>query len=647
MQSGYGVPEFQQLLVDGCSSLLSMSHDINSSQPQKLHLQDPNHQHPQHHQQQQQQRFHHFQPNSITQQFFQHPLQLQLLQQQQQRRFYQQLGLEQEPGPDNSNSSSRGVGGGGVLPFVVANFKLRDENSGCRGGLNDDETVLVGSGGDSRVAIADHDRWQQQREEDTAIKEPFWIPLDSEYINRNNKRCKDKEEVSNKFCKKDEERDENEERKNSSSNFGLFRELEAIYTHGSLNGSGGCTNQTGSGSALTGENPVTTLAVPKPTYDPRSAIDHASETSTGEEASLKKIKKNKRKRKRMQLSSIAFFFESLVKQLMAHQETLHMKFLEVMEKRDEERTKREEAWRQQEMVKAKREASVRAEEQALASSREAAIVAFLEKITGETINLPTRTQCNSEVQFHEDSQKEQNANQNPEAINNNNVSNENNNCSNNTRRWPKAEVHVLIRVRSSLDSRFQEPGLKGPLWEEVSASMASVGYQRSAKRCKEKWENINKYFRKTKDSAKKRSQFSKTCPYFHQLDQLYSSSSKSSVAKDNSELLDAIVVANDQNPSLEFDGPRFRFSEMGSQSLDFNDNVNEDSSAMARNEEEADNEEEEDDDDDEEEEDNDEQKAEKDNGFGEDRLHKLKQGTETVCGEKETVKGTLFFRLES
>ncbi|KAJ8650338.1 hypothetical protein MRB53_003361 [Persea americana] len=349
MQSGYGVPEFQQLLVDGCSSLLSMSHDINSSQPQKLHLQDPNHQHPQHHQQQQQQRFHHFQPNSITQQFFQHPLQLQLLQQQQQRRFYQQLGLEQEPGPDNSNSSSRGVGGG--------------------------------SGGDSRVAIADHDRWQQQREEDTAIKEPFWIPLDSEYINRNNKRCKDKEEVSNKFCKKDEERDENEERKNSSSNFGLFRELEAIYTHGSLNGSGGCTNQTGSGSALTGENPVTTLAVPKPTYDPRSAIDHASETSTGEEASLKKIKKNKRKRKRMQLSSIAFFFESLVKQLMAHQETLHMKFLEVMEKRDEERTKREEAWRQQEMVKAKREASVRAEEQALASSREAAIVAFLEKIT--------------------------------------------------------------------------------------------------------------------------------------------------------------------------------------------------------------------------------------------------------------------------
>ncbi|KAH0969776.1 hypothetical protein GBA52_028372 [Prunus armeniaca] len=52
--------------------------------------------------------------------------------------------------------------------------------------------------------------------------------------------------------------------------------------------------------------------------------------------------------------------------------------------------------------------------------------------------------------------------------------------------------------------------------------MGSMGYQRSAKRCKQKWENINKYFRKTKDSAKKRPHNFKTCSYFNQLDQLYS-----------------------------------------------------------------------------------------------------------------------------
>ena len=88
-------------------------------------------------------------------------------------------------------------------------------------------------------------------------------------------------------------------------------------------------------------------------------------------------------------------------------------------------------------------------------------------------------------------------------------------------RWPKAEVHALIQLRSNLDTRYQEAGPKGPLWEEISAGMRRLGYNRSAKRCKEKWENINKYFKKVKESNKKRPEDSKTCPYFHQLDALY------------------------------------------------------------------------------------------------------------------------------
>ncbi|EFJ27020.1 hypothetical protein SELMODRAFT_66294, partial [Selaginella moellendorffii] len=91
----------------------------------------------------------------------------------------------------------------------------------------------------------------------------------------------------------------------------------------------------------------------------------------------------------------------------------------------------------------------------------------------------------------------------------------------NSKRWPKQEVHALIRLRSGMESKFQEPGAKGPLWEEISTSMGHMGYSRSSKRCKEKWENINKYFRKTKDSSKRRSENSKTCPYFQQLDMLY------------------------------------------------------------------------------------------------------------------------------
>jgi hypothetical protein len=82
-------------------------------------------------------------------------------------------------------------------------------------------------------------------------------------------------------------------------------------------------------------------------------------------------------------------------------------------------------------------------------------------------------------------------------------------------------VHALIQLRMDMDNRYQENGPKGPLWEEISGGMRKLGYNRNSKRCKEKWENINKYFKKVKESSKKRPEDSKTCPYFHQLDALY------------------------------------------------------------------------------------------------------------------------------
>ncbi|GJU11754.1 trihelix transcription factor GT-2-like protein [Tanacetum coccineum] len=88
-------------------------------------------------------------------------------------------------------------------------------------------------------------------------------------------------------------------------------------------------------------------------------------------------------------------------------------------------------------------------------------------------------------------------------------------------RWPKAEINALIKLRTTLDTKYQESGPKGPLWEEISSAMRKLGYNRNAKRCKEKWENINKYYKKVKESSKKRPEDSKTCPYFHQLDAIY------------------------------------------------------------------------------------------------------------------------------
>lgn len=159
MQSGYGVPETQQFMIDGCSSssLLSISQNIsnNSQTPPKQHMQY----HHLHHQeqQQQQQRYLHIQHQiPITQPFFQphyHP-QFQTFLQQHQRQ------LHQESGPDGP----RVVGGSSGPSFIVSNFKYEvDDNSH----LNDFNQVIQGRREDGCV--------EEQREENSsAIKEPFW-----------------------------------------------------------------------------------------------------------------------------------------------------------------------------------------------------------------------------------------------------------------------------------------------------------------------------------------------------------------------------------------------------------------------------------------------------------------------------------------
>jgi Myb/SANT-like DNA-binding domain len=104
-----------------------------------------------------------------------------------------------------------------------------------------------------------------------------------------------------------------------------------------------------------------------------------------------------------------------------------------------------------------------------------------------------------------------------------------------------------------MDSRYQEAGPKGPLWEEISAGMRRLGYNRNAKRCKEKWENINKYFKKVKESNKKRPEDSKTCPYFHQLDALYRNKYGGAASGAGGSQLDANINPNSQD-SLTFSG---------------------------------------------------------------------------------------------
>ncbi|KAJ8433746.1 hypothetical protein Cgig2_026567 [Carnegiea gigantea] len=206
----------------------------------------------------------------------------------------------------------------------------------------------------------------------------------------------------------------------------------------------------------------------------------------------------------------ADFFGELMKCVLEKQEDLQKKFLEAIDKCENERIAREEAWKAQEIARIKREQELLMQERSISAAKDAAVLAFLQKI----------------LEQHQDpvalGQMEGNPGQEMSIM----CRNERHSGENPSSRWPKEEVEALIRIRSNMELNDQGGGPKGPLWEEISMAMKRMGYVRSAKRCKEKWENINKYYRRVKDSSKLRPVESKTCPYFHLLDDLYSMKTK-------------------------------------------------------------------------------------------------------------------------
>lgn len=206
----------------------------------------------------------------------------------------------------------------------------------------------------------------------------------------------------------------------------------------------------------------------------------------------------------------ADFFGELMKSVLEKQEDLQKKFLEAIDKCENERIVREEAWKAQEIARIKREQELLMQERSISAAKDAAVLAFLQKI----------------LEQHQDTvalgQMEGNPGQEMSIM----CRNERDSGENPSSRWPKEEVEALIRIRSNMELNDQGSGPKGPLWEEISMAMKRMGYGRSAKRCKEKWENINKYYRRVKDSSKQRPVDSKTCPYFHLLDALYSMKTK-------------------------------------------------------------------------------------------------------------------------
>ncbi|XP_076884854.1 trihelix transcription factor GTL2-like [Bidens hawaiensis] len=251
---------------------------------------------------------------------------------------------------------------------------------------------------------------------------------------------------------------------------------------------------------------------------------------TQEVARVTNSKKRKRKHKKFKM--VKGLCIDLVNKMMAQQEEMHKKLLEDMANRDEEKNKREEAWRKEEMERVQTEIHMREHEQEMARDRQSTITEFLNKITSldKKIQLPFNMNLQDLQALATSIDKPTSS---LETITENPNHDQSIAKDDTGRRWPRDEVLALISIRSNVNNGLGGNsaehheggdgcgGAKGSLWERISQGMLELGYQRSAKRCKEKWENINKYFRKTKDANKKRSLESRTCPYYHELSKLY------------------------------------------------------------------------------------------------------------------------------
>ncbi|MCD7468836.1 hypothetical protein HAX54_007338 [Datura stramonium] len=394
---------------------------------------------------------------------------------------------------------------------------------------------------------------------------------------------------------------------------------------------------------------MTTPALPLPQPQPSSAvqsmanlnqINHpqgntisflsnstsSSSTSSDEDIQRRHMKKRKWKN----------FFESLMKDVIEKQEELQKKFMETLEKRERDRMVREEAWRAQEMARLNREHDLLVQERSMAAAKDATIIAFLQKITEQqntpipnsTSTSPTPIQLklsekpSDHVPPHSQPPKQtpQSSPPQPPAIAvslpmtihtpavpipqalslpvvakafeapKTDNGGENFSPAASSSRWPKEEIEALISLRTCLDLKYQENGPKGPLWEEISAGMRKLGYNRNAKRCKEKWENINKYFKKVKESNKKRPEDSKTCPYFHQLEALYKEKAKNEVAPntagfglrpENSNPMAPIMAQPEQQWPLAQNQPQLQQGTTNNINQDHHDN---ESDSMDQNE---------------------------------------------------------------
>lgn len=445
---------------------------------------------------------------------------------------------------------------------------------------------------------------------DSSVKGPLWQEVSRKLAelgyHRSAKKCKEKFENVYKYNKRTKD---GRTTKPDGKTYRFFDELQALDTHSPsqppriVASTSMLPNTTthaiptstvsSTPSPITSSLNVSTNPVPSirvgdvPSFNMTSLSNSTYSSSSTSSDEQRGERKRKRKRKWKE------FFESLMGEVIKKQEELEKKFLDALEKRERDRMIREEAWRVQEMARINKEHELLVQERSMVAAKDAAVIEFLQKISDQQkdpssnpITIPQLQQL--QLQLQPVVQPSPQPPPVPQQLvisqpppstpavaapqPQSNRGGTDNLQSPAPSRWPKAEIEALIHLRKNLDNKYNETSPKGPLWEDISAGMQRLGYNRNAKRCKEKWENINKYYKKVKESNKKRPEDAKTCPYFHQLDALYKEKSKLSQGSVSTSMLPRIVQPEQPWPLQQH---QQQDTEMEDPESENNDNFNE------------------------------------------------------------------------
>ncbi|XP_058088442.1 trihelix transcription factor PTL [Magnolia sinica] len=421
------------------------------------------------------------------------------------------------------------LGGGGEMLPPPQRVEFRSDSSSVSG-FEEGGVCVVGDGGNGRwprqetLTLLEVRSRLDSKFREANHKGPLWdevsrIMAEEHGYQRSGKKCREKLENLYKYYKKTKE---GKVGRQDGKHYRFFRQLEALYGENTNvnvenNPSLQITNPLNSKpnqEVLQSQKLCESLS-----FSNSSEFDTSSseENNNGEDDLISICKKRegkslKRGRKGWK-SKIKEFIDGQMKKLIEVQEAWLEKMLKTLEHKEQERMSREEAWRKQESARFDREHEFWANERAWIEARDATLMAALQKISGRQLKVPSPDNL-TDMEIHEDIE---NGNGNVNGNENEMLENMIN------RTWPESAISTLIKLRSGMESRFAECGpSKRALWEEISEKMGCLGYERSAKMCKEKWESINKYFLRERERNKKRKENSRTCPYFHHLDSPYS-----------------------------------------------------------------------------------------------------------------------------